>query len=348
MQTLYNIHQLKSLKKQTNLKYSLDVLRFVTNEDMQNYNMTASEDGFFLLGLEATTMMQNLTFASFSAAYILTVFGNFTIIFIIRAECRLHTPMYFFLANLALIEIIYPSSVIPNTLHMLVKEDKRISFAGCFIQMFIFITLGGSECILLGIMAYDRYVAICNPLLYTTIMGRLFCLHLVLICWAVGFLNSLLHTVLAGLLPFCADRHIKHFFCEIPCILKLSCKNTSLNEMLIFFLGGSITVGSLTLILVSYACIVVSVVRIRSLTGKHKTFSTCISHLIVVSVFFGTVISIYIRPTSQTSDDENRIISVVYGVFTPLFNPIIYSFRNQEFQRALLRVLQAQTALCSP
>ncbi|OCU01565.1 hypothetical protein XELAEV_18007356mg [Xenopus laevis] len=297
-------------------------------------------NGFILLGLGAGPALQKLIFVLFSVAYIATVLGNFMVIFVICQDFRLQSPMYFFLVNLAVLEILYTTTVIPFTLRMLLAKNKKISFAGCFTQMFIFISLGGSECVLLGTMAYDRYVAICHPLRYVTIMKLSVCYCLAMICWSTGFLNSLVHTVLTVMLPFCHDRRIKHYFCEIPCILKLSCKDTKLNEMLIFFMGGSMTVGSLILTLVSYACIVVAVLKIPSITGRHKTFSTCASHLVVVSIFFGTVIFIYILPNSQSFSDQNQVISVVYSVLTPLFNPIIYSLRNQEFQRALVRALQ--------
>ncbi|KAE8633909.1 hypothetical protein XENTR_v10002134 [Xenopus tropicalis] len=299
-----------------------------------------SVDGFMLLGLGARPALQNLIFVLFFVAYIATLFGNFMVIVIIRQDFRLQTPMYFFLVNLSVLEILYTTTVIPFTLRMLLDKNKRISFAGCFTQMFIFISLGGSECILLGTMAYDRYVAICHPLRYTTIMKPSACYCLAMICWSTGFLNSLVHTVLTVMLPFCHDRKIKHYFCEIPSILKLSCKDTKVNEMLIFFMGGSMTVGSLTLTLVSYACIIAAVLKIPSIIGRHKAFSTCASHLVVVSIFFGTVIFIYILPNSQSLSDQNQVISVVYSVLTPLFNPIIYSLRNHEFQRAVVKVLQ--------
>ncbi|KAM4707043.1 olfactory receptor 2G3-like [Discoglossus pictus] len=266
--------------------------------------------------------------------------GNLMVIVIIRLDSRLYTPMYFFLQNLALIEILYTSAVTPNTLKNLLDKNKTISFAGCLIQMFIFISLGGSECLLLGTMAYDRYVAICHPLLYTTIMNPYLCLRLAMICWFAGLGNALLHTTLTSQLPFCHNFHINHYFCEIPSILKISCQDTRINEMLIFIFGGSITVSSLILTLVSYACIVATVLRISGKTVKYKTFSTCTSHLMVVSIFFGTVIFIYLRPVTQSSTDQDRVVSLAYGVLTPLFNPIIYSFRNQEFQLAFQKVLQ--------
>ncbi|XP_075425355.1 olfactory receptor 5AP2-like [Ascaphus truei] len=270
----------------------------------------------------------------------MTIFGNVLVVVVIQLHSQLHTPMYFFLVNLSFLEILYTSTIIPNTLRNFLREDKAISFVGCFTQMFIFISLGGSECVLLGTMAYDRYVAICRPLQYNTIMSPSFCFHLALFSWSIGFLNSLVHTIFTAMLPFCHERLIKHYFCEIPHILKLSCKDTQVNEILIFILGGSMTVGSLILTLLSYTCIVVAVLRIPSINRKRKAFSTCTSHLLVVSIFFGTVIFIYLRPTSQSSSEQDRVISVVYGVVTPLFNPVIYSFRNKEFQRALQKVLQ--------
>ncbi|XP_063800040.1 olfactory receptor 5V1-like [Pseudophryne corroboree] len=296
-------------------------------------------DGFILLGLTTIPALQTLILALFAVTYIMTVAGNLMIIIIISLDIHLHSPMYFFLVHLAFLELLYTTTLIPNTLRIFLDKKKNISFVGCLTQMFTFITLGGSECVLLGTMAYDRYVAICQPLHYHTIMNPKCCLHLALTCWCSGFLNSLLHTILTSMLPFCNDRHVKHYFCEIPSILKLSCKDTFMNELLIFLFGGSMTVGSLILILVSYTCIIAKVLRIPGRAGKHKMFSTCISHLIVVSIFFGTVIHIYIRPTSQTSSDQNRVISVVYGVVTPLFNPIIYSFRNSEFQRSFQKLL---------
>ncbi|KAG8455572.1 hypothetical protein GDO86_001678, partial [Hymenochirus boettgeri] len=305
----------------------------------RSYDNVTLADGFILLVLGTTPATQNLLFVLFLAAYIATIFGNVLVLTVIYLDLHLYKPMYFFLSNLAVLEILYTTTIIPNTLSMFFHKDKSISFVGCFTQMFIFISLGGSECVLLGTMAYDRYVAICHPLQYITIMNQSFCFSLVVTCWSIGFLNSLVHTILTVMLPFCHSHNIDHYFCEIPCILKLSCKDTTLNNMLIFFMGGSMTVGSLILTLVSYACIVAAVMKIPSITGRYKTFSTCASHLVVVSIFFGTVIFIYIRPTSESSSDQTQLISVIYGVFTPLFNPLIYSFRNQEFQRALLKVL---------
>ncbi|XP_053555872.1 olfactory receptor 5M11-like [Bombina bombina] len=297
-------------------------------------------DGFIFLGLETAPELKNFIFTVLALIFILSVIGNFTVLVIIRTDCRLHTPMYFFLLNLALIEILYTTSITPNTLKNLLEEEKRISFAGCFIQMFLFVTLGGSECVLLGIMAYDRYVAICHPLLYTTIMNQPRCVCLALVCWIIGFTDSLLHTTLTSVLPYCHSRIIKHYFCDIPPLLNISFKDTYVNEILVFLVGGCIIVGSLTLTLISYIFVIVAVMRISSLTGKQKAFSTCTSHLIVVTIFFGTVICTYLRPNAHSFSSQDKVISLVYVVVTPFINPIIYSFRNKDFQRALEKVFQ--------
>ncbi|XP_053555876.1 olfactory receptor 8H1-like [Bombina bombina] len=295
-------------------------------------------EGFIFLGLETTPELQKVLFIVLALLYILSVIGNFTVLVIIRTDRRLHTPMYFFLLNLALIEILYTTSITPNTLKNLLEEEKIISFAGCFIQMFLFATLGSSECVLLGVMAYDRYVAICHPLLYTKIMNQHLCVCLALVCWMIGFINSLIHTVFTSILPYCHSRIIKHYFCEIPPLLNISCKDTYVNEILIFLVGGCVIVGSLILTFISYIFVIAAVMRISTVTGKQKAFSTCTSHLIVVTIFFGTVICTYLRPNSHSFSRQDEIISLAYGVVTPLINPIIYSFRNKDFQHALEKV----------
>ncbi|XP_053555874.1 olfactory receptor 1019-like [Bombina bombina] len=297
-------------------------------------------DGFIFLGLETVSELKILIFTVLALIYILSVIGNFTVLVIIRTDSRLHTPMYFFLLNLALIEILYTTSITPNTLKNILKDEKRISFAGCFIQMFLFATLGSSECVLLGVMAYDRYVAICHPLLYTKIMNQPFCFCLALICWIIGIANALPHTTLTSMLPYCNSRIIKHYFCEIPPLLNISCKDTYVNKILVFLLGGCIILGSLTLTLISYIFVIAAVMRISSLTGKQKAFSTCTSHLIVVTIFFGTVTCNYLRPNSYSFSSQDKVISLVYVVLTPFINPIIYSLRNKDFQRALEKVFQ--------
>ncbi|XP_063312552.1 olfactory receptor 5AP2-like [Pelobates fuscus] len=303
----------------------------------ENENITLVS-GFILLGIETSPALQTLLFVLFAIIYILTVVGNFTVLVIICLDSRLHTPMYFFLVNLALIEILYTTAITPNNLKNILNEDKTISFVGCFVQMFTFVTLGGSECVLLGVMAYDRYVAICHPLLYNTIMNQFVCVLLTLTSWTIGFLDSVVQTTLTALLPFCHSHLIKHYFCEIPPLLKISCKDTHINELVVFFLGGCVIVSSLLLTLISYVCVIAAVLQIPSQKGKRKAFSTCSSHLIVVIIFFGTVVFTYLRPASHSLYGQDHVISLVYGVVTPLLNPIIYCLRNKDFQKAVEKV----------
>lgn len=193
-------------------------------------------DGFLFLGLATLPAYQTWVFIAITLAYIMTIAANSMVITVIIFDSHLHTPMYFFLVNLAIIELLYTTAITPNTLGNLLNEDKRISFIGCFAQMFTFLILGGSECILLGIMAYDRYVAICQPLLYTAIMNRSVCFYMIIICWTIGFITSAVNTVLTAQLPYCHDRLIRHYFCEVPPLLKMSCKNTYINQLMVFFL----------------------------------------------------------------------------------------------------------------
>ncbi|KAM5191638.1 olfactory receptor 5V1-like [Mantella aurantiaca] len=275
----------------------------------------------------------------------MTIVANSMVIAVVSFESYLHTPMYFFLVNLAIIELLYTAVITPNTLSNLLHEDKRISFVGCFAQMFTFLILGGSECILLGIMAFDRYVAICQPLLYTAIMNRIFCFHMVIICWSIGFITSVVNTVLTATLPYCHDRLIRHYFCEIPPVLKISCKNTYINQSVVYFFGGSVLVGSFVLTLISYIFVIQAIIKIPSASGKKKTFSTCASHLLVVSIFFGTAGLTYLRPSSQTFYNDH-ISSLAYAVVTPLINPLLYSFRNKDVQRALRKIVHHLRETC--
>ncbi|XP_073410933.1 olfactory receptor 8I2-like [Dendrobates tinctorius] len=300
--------------------------------------MTHLEE-FTLLGLVTNSQAQMVLFVIFFVIYVLTIIGNFMIIVIIQRESCLHKPMYFFLANLSFLEIFYTSAVTPNNLGNLLQEKKTISFVGCFTQMFFFIGLGSSECVLLTVMAYDRYIAICHPLLYSTRMSPSLCVWLLCLSWAIGFSNSLVHTVYTALLPFCKDHLIRHFFCDIPSLLKLSCRNTYPNELVSLFVGGFVIVGSFMLTLLSYIHILKVVLKIPSQSGRKKAFSTCGSHLIVVVIFFGTVISTYILPGTDSYSEQKRLLSVMYGVMTPLINPVIYSFRNADFQNAINKMI---------
>ncbi|XP_069610341.1 olfactory receptor 8I2-like [Ranitomeya imitator] len=292
-------------------------------------------DGFVLLGLIRTPSLQKIFFGFFLIIYSMTVLGNLLIIFVIRSDSRLHKPMYYFLANLSVLEIFYTTTITPNTLRNFLTEDRSISFAGCFTQMFFFVALGGSECVLLSVMAYDRYIAICKPLLYSNYMNSSFCFKLVLLSYFVGSVNSLVHTVFASVLPYCKKHQVDHFFCDIPAVLKLSCRDTYPNELVSLLVGGFVVIGSLVLTLVSYICILRAVLNIQNMSQIPKAFSTCGSHLLVVTLYFGTIISTYMLPGYNTSTEQNRVLSVAYGIITPLMNPVIYSFRNADFLKAI-------------
>ncbi|KAG8596502.1 hypothetical protein GDO81_001937 [Engystomops pustulosus] len=299
-------------------------------------NVTLIE-GFVLLGLVKTPSLEKVFFVLLFITYGMTILGNLVIIFVIRSDSRLHKPMYFFISNLSILEIIYTTTITPNTLRNFLIGDRSISFVGCFTQMFFFVALGSSECVLLTVMAYDRYIAICNPLLYSKYMNSFCCFQLVLLSYFLGSVNSLIHTVYAAVLPYCKEHQVDHFFCDHPALLKLSCRDTFPNELAILLIGGCLVIGGLMLTIVSYICILRAVLNIQSIGARPKALSTCGSHLLVVTIFFGTIISTYLLPGYNSSTEQNRVLSILYGVLTPLINPIIYSFRNADFLKAIQR-----------
>ncbi|XP_054826041.1 olfactory receptor 1020-like [Eublepharis macularius] len=293
---------------------------------------------FFLLGLCDRPELKGILFVVFLAMYLLTVIGNLGMITLIRVDQRLHTPMYFFLSHLAFLDFSYSSSISPKTMINLLAESKGISFAGCAAQMYSFIAFGTTECFLLAVMAYDRYVAICNPLLYTVIMSRRLCLQLLIGSYICGFVISMIHTSSTFQLSFCHSNVIDHFFCDVIPLLNISCTDTKVNEIILFtfciFNGIFITLE----ICISYIYIVSAILKIRSSEGRSKAFSTCASHLTVVVMFFGTAVFMYMRPSSNSSPDEDRVVSVFYTVVNPMLNPLIYSLRNKEVKDALRRL----------
>ncbi|XP_063313176.1 olfactory receptor 5V1-like [Pelobates fuscus] len=257
----------------------------------------------------------------------------------ITLSATLHSPMYFFLRSLSIVDICYTTSTVPKLLLDFLSKVKKISFIGCVAQLYSFISFGGIECILLAVMAGDRYVAICMPLRYTEIMSFKVCKILVTMCWLVGLLNSLAHTVFTFRLPFCKSQSINHFFCDIPPLLALACADTTANEIVVYTAGGSVIVGSFLITLISYICIVKAIIKIKTVSGRYKTFSTCASHLTVVTLYFGTIVFTYIRPTSTYSLDQDRVVPVLYGIIIPMLNPVIYSFRNKEVQGSLKKII---------
>ncbi|CAM4628203.1 unnamed protein product [Lepidochelys olivacea] len=294
---------------------------------------------FILLGLSSNPAEQLILFGVFTAIYLVALMGNMLILLLVSLDSRLHTPMYFFLVNLSMVDIGYTSCTVPKMLANYLSQDKSISWAGCLSQMFFFISFGGIECLLLGVMAYDRYVAICHPLQYGAFMSRRVCALLAAAAWVMGLTNSAVHSSLMSILSFCRSNILHHFFCDIPPLFQLSCSDTQTNQAVTFALGGAVILGSFLGTLVSYVYIVMAVLRIRTREGRLKAFSTCASHLTVVSLYFGTIIFTYIRPNSTYSQDQDRALPVLYGIVTPMLNPIIYSLRNKDVKGALRKAL---------
>ena len=270
--------------------------------------------------------------------YILTLLGNTTIIALSYLDPRLDTPMYFFLSNLSFLDMCYTTSIVPQFLFNLSGEDKSISFGGCEVQFFISLALGCAECILLGVMAFDRFAAVCRPLHYTVIMHPGLCDLMASASWITGFANSLLQTVLVFLLPRCGRNQLAYFFCEIPPFLKLVCVDTTMNVYASFF-ANVILFTPVALIVFSYGWIVRVVLRIKSAAGQRKAFGTCGSHLTVVSLFFGTAIYVYYQPISSDSQDQDKFMSLFYTVIIPMTNPLIYTLRNRDVKGAMKKVL---------
>uniref|UniRef100_UPI003D7F5B5B olfactory receptor family 13 subfamily D member 2G n=1 Tax=Equus caballus TaxID=9796 RepID=UPI003D7F5B5B len=303
---------------------------------MERTNWTDIE--FILQGLSEYPSAEKLLFVMCSVTYLVILLGNSTLITLTLLDSRLHTPMYFFLGNLSFLDICYTSSYIPTLLIHLLSEKKTISFTRCVVQMSVSFTMASTECVLLAVMAYDRYVAICNPLRYPIIMSRALCIQMASLSWRLGFLNSLTQTILAVRLPFCGKNVINHFVCEILAFIKLACADISLNEITLM-LGNVIFLFSpLLLICISYIFILSTVLRINSAEGRKKAFSTCSAHLTVVTVFYGTILFMYMKPKSKDSTFD-KLIALFYGVVTPMLNPIIYSLRNTEVHGAMRKLM---------
>ncbi|XP_070273110.1 olfactory receptor 7A5-like [Myotis yumanensis] len=294
---------------------------------------------FLLLGFSEEQALQPLIFGLFLSMYLITVLGNLLIILAVSSDSHLHTPMYFFLSNLSLVDICFISTTIPKMLVNIQTQRKAITYAGCITQLYFFICFAGLDDFLLAVMAYDRYVAISHPLHYMIIMNPRLCGLLVLMSWIMGALNSLLQSLIVLRLSFCTDLEIPHFFCELKEVVQLACSDTFLNNMVMYFITVLLAGGPLAGILYSYSKIVSSIRAIPSAQGKYKAFSTCVSHLSVVSLFYGTIIGVYLSSAATQSSHSSIAASVMYTVVTPMLNPFIYSLRNRDIKRALKRFL---------
>ncbi|XP_029773532.1 olfactory receptor 7A17-like [Suricata suricatta] len=294
---------------------------------------------FLLLGFSEEPELQPLIFGLFLSMYLISVLGNLLIILAVSSDSHLHTPMYFFLANLSLVDICFSSTTVPKMLWNIQTHSKVITYAGCIAQVYFFILCAGLDMFLLTVMAYDRFVAICHPLHYMIIMKPTLCGLLVLMSWMVGALNSLVQTLVVLGLSFCREAEISHFFCEINQVVQLACSDSFLNDMLMQFAAGLLGGASLAGILYSYSKIVSSIRGISSVQGKYKAFSTCASHLSVVSLFYCTVLGVYLSSAATQSFHSSAVASVMYTVVTPMLNPFIYSLRNKDIKRALKRII---------
>ena len=304
---------------------------------MTGRNQTTVSE-FLLLGLPVKSEYQNLFYTLFLAMYVTTVLGNLLIIILICLDPHLHTPMYLFLSNLSFSDLCFSSVTMPKLLQDMQSQDLSIPYADCLTQMYFFLFFGDLEGFLLVAMAYDRYVAICFPLHYTTVMSPRLCIFLMVLPWILATFHAMLHTLLMARLHFCEDNVIPHFFCDLSALLKLSCSDTRVNELVIFFVGGLIIVIPFLLIIMSYARIVSSILKVPSAKGICKAFSTCGSHLTVVSLFYGTIIGLYLCPSANNSTVKETVMSMMYTVVTPMLNPFIYSLRNRDMKGALRRV----------
>ncbi|XP_047703195.1 olfactory receptor-like protein OLF4 [Prionailurus viverrinus] len=297
---------------------------------------------FLLLGFSERPELQPLIFGLFLSMYLITVFGNLLIILAVSSDSHLHTPMYFFLANLSFVDICFTSTTVPKMLWNIQTQTKVITYEDCITQMNFFITFAGMDDFLLSVMAYDRFVAICHPLQYMVIMNPLLCGLLVLVSWITSVLYSLVHTLMVLRLSFCTEVVIPHFFCEINQMIQLASSDTFINNVVMYLAAMLLAGGPLAGILYSYSKIVSSIRGISSAQGKYKAFSTCASHLSVVSLFYCTSLGVYLSSAATQSSLSSAIASVMYTVVTPMLNPFIYSLRNRDIKRALKRIVRIQ------
>jgi olfactory receptor len=300
---------------------------------------------FLLLGLPIAPEYEHLFYALFLAMYLTTVLGNLIIIILIILDSHLHTPMYLFLSNLSFSDLCFSSVTMPKLLQNMQSQDTSIPYAGCLTQVYFFLFFAALENFLLVAMAYDRYVAICFPLHYASIMSPKLCVSLVLLIWVLTTLYAMLHTLLLTRLSFCENNVIPHFFCDLSALLKLACSDIHINELVILIIGGLVVLLPFLLIIVSYARIISSILKVPSTRGIHKLFSTCGSHLSVVSLFYGTIIGIYLGPSANNSTLKDIVMSMMYTVVTPMLNPFIYSLRNRDIKGALKKVFQKKSLL---
>ncbi|XP_068089275.1 olfactory receptor 2B6-like [Hyperolius riggenbachi] len=290
---------------------------------------------FILLGLSTIPYMQNILFVIFSVMYLVILLANSLIILATVVDRRLHTPMYFFLRNLSIVDICYSSTSIPRMLRDLLSDKKTISNEECVAQMYIVLSLGVTECMLLAVMAYDRYIAICYPLHYNTIISPTTCIITAAGVWVFGFLSSVVLVMITWSVDRCGHNKINHFMCELPEVLSLGCSNLTSVKSIIFVLSIVILIIPISFIIITFIKIIRAIFKISASEGRTKAISTCASHIIVVTLFYGSAMATYIKPQPESSGDKDKFIGIFYTIVTPLLNPLVYTLRNKEVKLAL-------------
>nr|XP_004657512.1 olfactory receptor 2Y1-like [Jaculus jaculus] len=309
---------------------------------MVSFN-TSLKEGFILVGFSDWPQLELIFLAFISIFYCITLFSNTTIIIVSQLDPRLQTPMYFFLSQLSFLDLCYTTSTVPPLLVNLSGFSQTMSYAGCMAQLFIVLSLGGTECVLLVVMAFDRYAAVFRPLLYATTMHPLLCKALALTSWMGGLINSMIQTGIIISMPLCGIHRLNHFFCEMPVLLKLACEDAGGMEDNFFVPAVIILVCPVALILGTYAHIVQAVLKMKSSAGRRKAFQTCGSHFTVVFLFYGSAMYTYFRPVHSYSENEGKFVALFYTVITPMLNPLIYTLRNKDVKRALWKLLGRDT-----
>ncbi|KAJ1060158.1 PREDICTED: olfactory receptor 2G2-like [Capra hircus] len=295
--------------------------------------------GFILVGFSDQPQLELILFGVILFLYFMTLLGNSTIILVSLLDSKLHNPMYFFLSHLSFLDLCFTSSIVPQLLVNLGSSDKSITYGGCVVQLYVSLALGSTECVLLAVMSYDRYVAVCRPLHYAFVMHPQVCSILASMAWLSGVTTTLIQSTLTLQLPFCGNRKVDHFFCEVPVLIKLACVDTTFNQAELFVASVLFLVVPLSLILMSYGNIAQAVLKIKSAIGRRKAFRTCSSHVMVVIIFYGTITFMYLQPAKSRSKDQGKFVSFFYTVVTPMLNPLIYTLRNKEVKAALKKFM---------
>ena len=295
--------------------------------------------GFILVGFSDQPQLELILFGVILFLYFMTLLGNSTIILVSLLDSKLHNPMYFFLSHLSFLDLCFTSSIVPQLLVNLGSSDKSITYGGCVVQLYVSLALGSTECVLLAVMSYDRYVAVCRPLHYAFVMHPQVCSILASMAWLSGVTTTLIQSTFTLQLPFCGNRKVDHFFCEVPVLIKLACVDTTFNQAELFVASVLFLVVPLSLILMSYGNIAQAVLKIKSAIGRRKAFRTCSSHVMVVIIFYGTITFMYLQPAKSRSKDQGKFVSFFYTVVTPMLNPLIYTLRNKEVKAALKKFM---------